>query len=275
MRIFLLSIGLLIEVLFSTTLFCQVGINISNPTGVFHIDGMNNTVSQNIITDDVVVDAIGNIGVGIISPAAALDVRGNNNIDPFILEDGTHNPGRVLTAINALGDANWSVRGGSRVLIGTVRTGAQMGDMTTNDVHQEVVSTRITIPAGQGLGGYWMIVGKVTTVLSDYLPATISVVGGVSSLTGRDYSTWLYLHRYTGGTLGDVLMSMGAPHAMNDDVKYATPLLYGIFEFREADLPQTLTLAVSRGSTGIDGTTFTLSETLGMGYFYAIRLGAN
>ncbi|WP_433631711.1 hypothetical protein [Chryseobacterium cucumeris] len=68
------------------TAFCfvakaQVGINTSNPQGVFNIDGLKNNPATGVPTavqakDDLVMTSNGNLGLGVTAPGTTLDVNG-------------------------------------------------------------------------------------------------------------------------------------------------------------------------------------------------------
>lgn len=58
----------------------KVGINTNEPLGVFHIDPLTNTKSINNTSetsDDIIIDAEGNVGIGTALPQAKLHVEGN------------------------------------------------------------------------------------------------------------------------------------------------------------------------------------------------------
>ncbi|MCC3216368.1 hypothetical protein LIV57_13940 [Chryseobacterium sp. X308] len=75
----LLLAGLLTT--FSLVAKSQVGINTSNPQGIFNIDGLKNNPTTGVptaaqATDDLVVTSNGNLGLGLIAPGTTLDVNG-------------------------------------------------------------------------------------------------------------------------------------------------------------------------------------------------------
>lgn len=75
----LLLTGLFIT--FSLAVKSQVGINTSNPQGIFNIDGLKNNPSTGIPTaiqakDDLVTTSNGNVGLGLTAPGTTLDVNG-------------------------------------------------------------------------------------------------------------------------------------------------------------------------------------------------------
>ncbi|WFB69660.1 hypothetical protein [Chryseobacterium sp. WX] len=66
---------------FSMVVKSQVGINTTNPQGVFNIDGLKNNPTTGIPTaaqakDDLVTTSNGNLGLGVINPGTTLDVNG-------------------------------------------------------------------------------------------------------------------------------------------------------------------------------------------------------
>jgi hypothetical protein len=93
-----------------------IGINTENPKGVLHIDGAsNNPATGNVSTDqakdDVVVDASGHVGIGVLptsSPSAPrLDVDGYVRI-----QDGSEGAEKALIS-DANGVGMWTTMAGS------------------------------------------------------------------------------------------------------------------------------------------------------------------
>lgn len=81
------NIYLFIALFYIPIIFAQTGINTRNPQGALHIDGSgdNNPTavpSNQQIINDVIIDNLGFIGVGILSPSVKLDLRS---------EEGTKN----------------------------------------------------------------------------------------------------------------------------------------------------------------------------------------
>ncbi|WP_139262133.1 hypothetical protein [Dysgonomonas macrotermitis] len=60
--------------------YAQVGINTQNPQGIFHIDTKSNTSGSSNISDDILVDSNGNLGIGTLTPKAKVDVNGSLSI---------------------------------------------------------------------------------------------------------------------------------------------------------------------------------------------------
>ena len=81
----------------------QVGVNTKTPLGVLHIDpaGNTNAAGTSGTGDDIVVKSNGQVGIGTISPAKTLDLRGK-----FKLVDGTQFDGYFLTS-DVDGNGSW------------------------------------------------------------------------------------------------------------------------------------------------------------------------
>ena len=101
---------LIIAIVFCGALNAQVGINTENPQGMFHIDGQGNTNGNTNISDDVVVTATGNVGVGTNTPATKVDIRTSTVNTGFRLQDGSQGTGMVLTS-DANGNGKWAAPG--------------------------------------------------------------------------------------------------------------------------------------------------------------------
>lgn len=105
---------------FGIILYAQVGINTKNPQGIFHIDGRSTTASINPDTgipnatqqlDDVIVLSNGNMGIGTITPSAKIVVEDGATVSSpkavLKITDANVAKGRIMTAIDANGQATW------------------------------------------------------------------------------------------------------------------------------------------------------------------------
>lgn len=99
----------------------QIGINTTDITGIFHLDGKGDNTKGSITSDqasnDIIVDHSGNMGVGTLEPTAKLHLKSNELFGAFRLKDGTEGAQRVLMG-DALGNAYWGLikgQGGSAV----------------------------------------------------------------------------------------------------------------------------------------------------------------
>ena len=110
----IISIGLLL----SGFSYSQVGINTTNPQGIFNIDGgkdnpstgSGHTAAEQL--NDFTVTAAGNVGIGKIAPSTKLHITTGGtaatpNATGFRLEDGNQGKNKVLTS-DASGIGTWS-----------------------------------------------------------------------------------------------------------------------------------------------------------------------
>lgn len=106
-------------------LHAQVGININQPGGVFHIDPQSNTPT--VTTDDVIVNANGYMGLGTVSPTAKLHLSVPSGSTALRIVDGNEKVDRVLLS-DAAGNASWGAMpgsGGEVIYLTTATTYAQ------------------------------------------------------------------------------------------------------------------------------------------------------
>ena len=95
----------LLTFVFIGILNAQVGINTENPQGMFHIDGQGNTTGSTNISDDIVVTATGNVGIGTNAPSNKLSVHTTGANTGLYLPNGASS-GKVLTS-DTQGNAVW------------------------------------------------------------------------------------------------------------------------------------------------------------------------
>ena len=167
------NIILLIGLLLSGFSYSQVGINTTNPQGIFNIDGgkdnptTGSTHSNAEQLNDFTVTAAGNVGIGKIAPSTKLHITTGGtattpNPSGFRLEDGNQNTNFVLTS-DTNGVGTWKPVAATRI-VGTLGAGIDVPFKTTGGVYRKTGSY-IDLPSGK-----WEI--KVTMLMP---------VGGVSS----------------------------------------------------------------------------------------------
>jgi hypothetical protein len=88
----------------------QTGVNTKSPKGTLHVDPKKNTPATNTPTpteqeDDFIVDANGNIGMGILLPSVKLHIKSATS-PAITLADGTQGAGRILGS-DANGVGTW------------------------------------------------------------------------------------------------------------------------------------------------------------------------
>ena len=165
----IISIGLLL----SGFSYSQVGINTSNPQGIFNIDGgKDNPTTGSAHTNaqqlnDFTVTAAGNVGIGKIAPSTKLHITTGGtaatpNATGFRLEDGNQKTNFVLTS-DTYGVGTWKPVAETR-LVGTIGAGIDVPFITAGQVYRKTGSY-IDLPSGK-----WEV--RVTMLMP---------VGGVSS----------------------------------------------------------------------------------------------
>ena len=82
---------IMVAMLFSMgAAYSQVGVNTTNPQGIFNVDGAKDNSSTGVPSvtaqdNDVVIDATGKVGIGTATPGAKLDIISNNPIEALNL----------------------------------------------------------------------------------------------------------------------------------------------------------------------------------------------
>lgn len=84
----------------------QIGINTELPQRLFHVDAERNTSGSTNVSDDVIIDASGRMGLGTLSPTAKLHIAGDGVIPALRIVDGTQANTRILRS-DANGNASW------------------------------------------------------------------------------------------------------------------------------------------------------------------------
>lgn len=86
--------------------WAQVGINTQTPQGVFHVDGKGDTSGSSNISDDILIDNNGNMGIGTLTPTAKLHSIGSSTIAPMRITDGNQAQNYILVSDDN-GNASW------------------------------------------------------------------------------------------------------------------------------------------------------------------------
>ena len=181
------NIILLIGLLLSGFSYSQVGINTSNPQGIFNIDGGKDNPTTGSAhsnaeqLNDFTVTAAGNVGIGKIAPSTKLHITTGGiatspNPSGFRLEDGNQNTNFVLTS-DTNGVGTWKPVAATRI-VGTLGAGVDVPFKTTGGVYRKTDSY-IDLPPGK-----WEV--RVTMLMP---------VGGVGTDGGGTMSVndWVWL----------------------------------------------------------------------------------
>lgn len=136
--------------------YAQVGINVKNPQGVFHVDPKGDTNGSVNITDDVIVTSAGKVGLGSAGSNAKLDVlQTDASRSMFRLQDGNESGAAVLIS-NADGVGTWtSYTGSIRATLGT-GVNIKLSDVTLSNPN----AVTKTIPTGDYIDlppGKWFV----------------------------------------------------------------------------------------------------------------------
>ncbi len=108
-------------VLSVSAMYAQVGVNTENPKGLLHIDGGSapattnpptGAVNATQATDDVIVTDEGNLGIGILSPSAKVDINSNTIGEGLRIKDNNQKQNKVLIS-DVDGVGTWSSVGSS------------------------------------------------------------------------------------------------------------------------------------------------------------------
>ena len=182
----IISIGLLL----SGFSYSQVGINTTNPQGIFNIDGgKDNPTTGSAHTNaqqlnDFTVTAAGNVGIGKIAPSTKLHITTGGtattpNPSGFRLEDGNQNTNFVLTS-DTDGVGTWKPVAATRI-VGILGAGIDVPFKTIGEVYRKTGSY-IDLPSGKWEVRVTMLM-PVGGVPSDAFP-------GGGTMTANDW-VWL------------------------------------------------------------------------------------
>lgn len=198
----------------------QVGVGLHSPEGLFHIDAaQNNTLVSGAskYNDDIVIDANGNVGLGVKLPTAKLHI----NEPAFRLEAGSMLNGNFLVSDNngvgtwqvpplATTNYTWNIRntnyrhtGANQLMSGTVTASGNIPGIITDNTKYT-----LTVPKGKYL---LMIIGDIN--VDEF--ATFELRGYYKNAPGTSHTfiTFNYEHALNAiGTIktftDDVVLSM-------------------------------------------------------------------
>lgn len=139
--------------------FAQVGINTTEPKGVFHVDAKGNTQGNSNISDDVIVDSNGNLGIGTLTPQAKVHIHTDGSLPAIRISDQSEAEGSMLMFQDNTGVVNWvpkpfSVREGKindKLIIPYLGIPGHSG----NHYEISMENDRLKLPPG-----IWMIMAK-------------------------------------------------------------------------------------------------------------------
>lgn len=158
--------------IFST--IAQIGINTDNPQQLFHLDGASSPASTNPVTgtinatqaaDDVVVNSLGNVGIGTVSPSTKLHIAAGS----IKIEDGSQANRKVLIS-DSDGYASWAS------IAGTWFAGLYGGALaaTQTSVIRQVVNFPSSIISSATSGAVNKVNGSITVPFTGYYKIMLS-----------------------------------------------------------------------------------------------------
>lgn len=184
--------------------FAQIGVYTENPKYLFQIDAAGNnpttgTVTAAQMTDDFIIDANGNVGVG-IAPTAKLDIKGG------LFLSGTGLKADMCLISDANGNGSWKEINDMLKPIESILKGTLYGNADgLADPNVEDTSRSITV------GSSWLNITRSSIKVTPGIWLIYSSVGvsgyGVSGMGPTFF--WIQLRNKTNG---QVLETVGSLH---------------------------------------------------------------
>lgn len=191
---------LILMVLPISLLHSQVGINISNPQGVFQIDPKGDT-STGGTTDDFLITADGRVGIGTVSPQGQVHLKSDGTLPIMRISDGSEK------VINTDGSYNKLLRSNEDGAGSWVDT-----SVSTGVVYQMSITNANIIPFNQNV---------YTTVNFNKRSDAVATANGI--ITCPINGSYLFTFRWWGAAdLLDKTIGVGGYQASNPNIKFQT-----------------------------------------------------
>lgn len=232
---------LVILLFLSMTLSAQVGVNTTNPQGVFNIDGAKDnpaTGAPNAAqqANDVAVTATGNMGIGITTPTNKLHINGTNPLRLQGLTAGVASTDPLIVA-----DANGVLK--------TIGTLSSLSIPTPAIFRLETAQSNFL--SGQGAGGLQAV---PMSMVKNSIPGLTYSGNTITFPAGAYQMTFIYegSHNATGCTISSYFIDF--------------PLNNGTTRIHN-------TASHMQGNLSSHGGTVTYATTLPAGRSWSIQLG--
>ena len=172
-----------INLLCALPAFAQVGVNTTNPQGIFHIDGAKDNATTGVPSvaaqaNDVIVTSTGNVGIGTTTPTRKLEII-SSTTPALRIKDGNQNLNYALMS-DANGNGTWKALSNaiSAVFPATGFNGL-IATPTAGTVNYTGVT--LTLPPGK-----WMV---LTNVVLNAIPNAANGKGAWTRLQWSESST--------------------------------------------------------------------------------------
>ena len=230
-----------------------VGINTENPQGILHIDGASTPGTINPATgavgdeqaaDDIVVDAQGRIGLGLLAPQTKIDFLPSTTAGSLLrIQDGTEGAGKFLFSDDK-GVGTWaSLASGS--WYASLHNGTLLGYTAAQDVRKlDNYAGALISPTGGG--AIDPAAGSITLPVAGKYRITISIYWECNRVTGNHLAKGI-LRLDRGGQVSDrqtfTLWGGGGNTGSTESAVSANGLLPSFTYILELDKDDVLTLA--------------------------------